>query len=165
MGSVGINKIVNDLFQRYDHNLDGKIQLKPQTYVETWENEHRSFRKIDDVKINGNTVTTTDGVQITVRKESGVKMVRLDERVRPTHGWRADEIRAGLQVQTQQGLFHAANANGDNELTQDELRQYISANYDGDKDGRLQEKFWGGGEYNNFNSDYKETKIIYSDGI
>lgn len=167
MGSIGVNKVVNDLFQKYDHNMDGKLQLTPQAYVEVVENERKTLVKLhDESSVSGSgfaSKSSTDSVSVTVKRDIHAKRVMLDERVRPNANYRADQIREGSNVATMQGLFHAADANKDKELTREELVTFVKENYDTNKDGILQAKFWGKSEKERFKSDFSERHLYYSD--
>lgn len=138
MSGMNIHRIVSDIFTKYDHNKNGVIELeRPQS--------------------QGN-----------VLKRIGNSLANPDERVRSSAQTysKGDELTINSQVYTQHALFVAADANNDKKLTMEELRTFISQNFDANKNGNLESrgaKIWKAkNELEQFNSAYGERLENYS---
>lgn len=138
MGSLSVNRLVSDVFLAYDHNKNGVIELERQ-------------------KADGGLL-----------KKLGSKLANPDERVRSNTSVTSfeDEVTVSTTVRTRHHLFTAADANRDKQLTMDELKFFVSENYDANKNGELESrgwKFWQDkGEKQKFNKDFGERTESYS---
>lgn len=138
MGSLSINRVVSDIFLAYDHNKNGVIELERP-------------------KAQGGLLS-----------KIGNRLNNPDERVRSnTNVYSSeDEIKVSTHVTTRNHLFIAADANKDKKVTPEELKLFISENYDVNKNGELDSrgwKFWQPkGEKQKFNKDYGERTEAYT---
>ncbi|MBC7546014.1 MAG: hypothetical protein H7338_25065 [Candidatus Sericytochromatia bacterium] len=106
MPDVSVVRTVNDIFNQYDHNKNGTIELSRPD--KTWGKEGR--------------------------------LRNPDERVRSSStdisAFTDDTVNISTAVYTRVDLFRAADGNGDQKVTRDELTKFV-ATYDKNKDGIL----------------------------
>lgn len=155
MGSIGINRLVSDAFIKYDHNLNGVIELEAPEDVTAISVTQQSQR-VESLTVSGKSVSASskqvETRRIDVDRLDLKSRAKVDERMRYDRGY----------YFTQNHLFAAADANKDKRLTREELHSFIARNYDKNNNGELETTFWfweDDGESDKFYNDFDERGL------
>ncbi|MEZ0374662.1 MAG: hypothetical protein ACAI44_36585 [Candidatus Sericytochromatia bacterium] len=144
MSNMNVNALASQIMSQYDHNHNGQIEMaKPKGGGSLWDKAKNLFSESELTRSNASSYSN------------------------------GDQVNFSSTVRTQQKLFYAADAQGNNDgkVTHAELSNVIGQ-FDTDKNGELSDVGFFGrlfsgftkdyGELQKFNSNYKEELKSYS---
>lgn len=136
MPNLNVNALASQIMTQYDHNRNGQIEMAKPKGGNFWDKARNFFSESELTRSNAHSYQT------------------------------GDQVNFSQTVRTQQRLFYAADAQGNNDgkVTHQELTNVIKQ-FDRDGDGqlsdvgfigRLMSGFKKEGELQNFNANYAE---------